>query len=72
MLARLARLGVVLALLAAAAPGGDCLSGSDCGNLCPLARKANTRLATGDEAVAVSETLRKDFAARVLGNLEAI
>ena len=73
MLKRLAHLAGALALLAATTFGGDAyLSGCDCSNACPLAKAANQRLATGNEAVVVSETLRQEFVRAVLANLEAI
>ena len=72
MLKRLLPILAVLALLATPGVAGDCLSGSDCANMCPLAKSANQRLATGDEAATVSETLRKEFVRTVLANLDAI
>lgn len=67
--------GLVLALAFCAVPalsGDECLSGNDCSNCCPLAKQANARLATGMEAVAVSKTIRNDFIATVLRNVEGI
>ena len=50
---RLTRLLAALALVVLPATAGDCLNGTDCSNACPLAKHANTRLATGDEALKV-------------------
>lgn len=61
-----------LLLAAAAVAAGDCISGSGCANCCPLAQQANTRLSTGNEAPAVSATLRAEFVEAVLANLETI
>jgi len=73
MFQRLALFPALLALLAASAlAGGDCASGSACENQCPLAQRANHRLATGNEAMAVDTTVRADFVKRVLADLESI
>lgn len=66
------RIAAGAVVLAAALWAGDCLSGSDCANCCPLAQEANHRFATGHEAVSVSPTLRADFVRTVLANLDAI
>jgi len=52
--------------------GEQCLSGFDCSNACPLAKSANTRLATGHESVSVSETVRAENVHAVLSNMESI
>ena len=72
MTKRLLPLLATLVLLAGPGLAGDCLSGGDCANGCPLAKSANTRLATGTEAVTVSKTLHKEFVRTVLANLDAI
>jgi hypothetical protein len=73
MLRRLSQLAGALAIVAATtAFGGDCLEGSTSCNACPLAQRANKRLATGHEAVSVSKTIRKDIVEAILANLEAI
>jgi len=73
MIQRLALFTASLALLAAASlAGGDCASGSTCENRCPLAQRANQRLATGHEAVPVSATLRAELVKRVFLDLESI
>ena len=68
----LAAAGSLLVLAAAVSAGGDYLEGSNCRNACPLAQRANTRFATGHEAVAVSKTVRAEFVRVVLENLENI
>ena len=73
MIPRLALFTASLALLAAAAlAGGDCASGSTCENRCPLAQRANQRLATGHEAIPVSRLVRVEYVKRVLLDLESI
>jgi len=73
MIQRLALFSASLALLAAAAlAGGSCASGSTCENQCPLAQRANQRLATGHEAVPVSKLVRAEYVKRVLDDLESI
>ena len=73
MLKRLVPMAAALLLVAATVlAGNSCLEGTDCENACPLARHANTRLATGHEAVVVSETVRTEFVRAVLENLETI
>ena len=69
---KLARIAGCLLLFTAAVFAGDCVSGTDCNNRCPLAKSANTRLATGHEALPVSETLRHGYVKFVLANLESI
>ena len=65
-------LTLALGLFALPALSGDCLTGTDCVNHCPLAKKANERMATGNEALAVSQTIRSDVVATVLRNCEGI
>ena len=76
MTRRLTRLVAMLALVALPATAGDCLNGNDCSNACPLAKHANTRLATGDEALRVApanQTLvQKEYVTAVLERLKAI
>jgi hypothetical protein len=69
---KLARLAGALALCAAAVFAGDCMSGTDCANCCPLAKQANERVANGNEALAVSTTLRGSYVKTILANLETI
>lgn len=69
---RLARLLVTLSLLAAPSVGGDCASGSECSNCCPLAKQAVSRYSPGNEAYRVSPTLRSDLVRVVLANLRAV
>jgi len=66
------RFVAVLTLAAAAAFGGDCMSGSGCSNACPLAKEAVTRMSTGTESVTVSDARREGFVRLVLKNLDAI
>ena len=66
---------LILALTICAIPawsGESCNSGNDCANCCPLAKQANDRLATGNEALRVSPTVRKDFVDAMLRNAAAI
>lgn len=72
MLKKLALASAALLICTASLFAGDCASGTDCSNACPLAQQANTRLATGDEALAVASMFRKDFVETVLANLAAI
>ncbi len=62
----------VLALTAAVAFAGDCLSGSSCCNECPLAKQANARLSDGREGFAAPGTVRAEMVRRVLLNMEAL
>ncbi|MEM8886140.1 MAG: hypothetical protein AAGD14_18905 [Planctomycetota bacterium] len=66
--------GLMLALSVFALPAwsGDCSTGSDCANCCPLAKVANERLATGTEALTVSSIVRKDFVGGLLRDIEGI
>ncbi len=65
---------IVLALGLCALPAlaGDCLSGTECVNACPLAKQANTRMATGNESLSVSVTMREQLVKTVLRNVEGI
>lgn len=62
----------VLVLTAAVAHAGDCLSGSSCGNECPLAKQANARLSDGREGFATSGMVRAEIVRRVFVNMEAL
>jgi hypothetical protein len=62
----------IAALLAVSMParaGGD---GFCCTNACPLAKQANTRRATGSEAVKASSTIRREAIDEVAENLKRI
>ena len=65
-------LALALGLFALPALSGDCLSGTDCENHCPLAKQANERMSIGNEALAVSTTIRSDVVAAVLRNCDGI
>jgi hypothetical protein len=63
---------VASAFAAQRALAGDCMSGFDCDNHCPLAQQANGRRSLGSEGVASAPTVRAALVAEVTRNLSRV